>query len=158
MESELIRAADSRDRRTVQALLQAADLEPEFVPGEFVVCEVGRRVVACARANSLGSQGTELSSVAVDDDYRKRGIARSLVMTVLLGVRHPVYALALEPEVFARLGFEPVEREALPPKLVSKISSCDARKTSWVPMRLKRSPITGLEPETGLGEPGFLDQ
>lgn len=157
MESEVVRPARAGDAARVQFLLSSEGLESEFVPREFVVAEHGGRVIACARAKPLPEGGTELGSVVVAKEFRRRGLARDLMSTALLGARHPVYALTVVPELAARAGFEPIEAAALPTSLQGKAGACNSGVKPWVAMRLRRitiAPLPPAMPETG---PEFLD-
>lgn len=154
--NEWVRPANARDAPAVHGLLLAEGLEHDFLPKEFVVCETDGRIVGCARAKSLPEGGTELASVAVARSVRGRGLARSMVQMVLLGARHPVYALTLVPEMAARAGFEPIPVQDLPSSLQTKASACATSGRPWTAMRLKRQEIRPLAPEPS-SEPDFLD-
>jgi N-acetylglutamate synthase-like GNAT family acetyltransferase len=124
---------------------------------EYVVAESGGRIVGCARAKALPEGGTELASVAVARSHRGRGLARSLVQMVLLGARHPVYALTLVPGMASRAGFEPMAAAELPPSLQRKVAACDAGGRPWHAMRLRRQDVR-LAPLPPEPDPQFLDQ
>lgn len=129
-----IRAARTDDEDAVLALLQDEALEAEFVAREFVVAHADGRLVACARLKPLRAGGHELASVAVSRDLRGRGVGAQLVAAALAAARGPVYALALAPGFFARLGF--VRDDALPPELAEKLAGMCASRGA-VPMRLR---------------------
>jgi len=154
--SEWVRPATPRDAPAVRGLLLAEGLEHEFTPKEFVVCEADGHIVGCARAKSLPEGGTELASVAVARTHRGRGLARSLVQMVLLGARHPVFALTLVPEMLTRGGFEPIPVDDLPASLKAKAGACTTSGRAWAAMRLRRVEVRPLPPEPA-SEPDFLD-
>lgn len=150
--AEWVRPARPDDAEAVRALLESEALPAEFIATEFVVAEAEGRLIGCARARPLPEGGTELASVAVAPAYRGRGLARSLVMTALLGARHPVYALTLVPELAAHGGFDRIQRDDLPPSLQPKAAACDCGDGSWVPMRLRRVVLLS-PPPSGDGSP-----
>jgi N-acetylglutamate synthase-like GNAT family acetyltransferase len=154
--SEWVRPSNAKDAPAVRGLLLAEGLEHEFNPKEFVVCEADGRIVGCARAKPLPEGGTELASVAVARTHRGRGLARSLVQMVLLGARHPVFALTLVPEMLVRGGFEPIPVEELPSSLQAKAGACSASGRPWTAMRLRRVEVRPMPPEPD-SEPDFLD-
>lgn len=127
---EWVRPADRSDRVLVRRLLEAAKVDVEFRAREFVVCEVGGRVVGCAHARPVPEGGTELAVLIVDERHRRRGLGRDLLATVLLGTRHPVYALAPDADLATRAGFQAIAPEALPTSLRDKharLGGCPAR-------------------------------
>lgn len=156
LSNEWVRPANSQDAPAVHGLLLAEGLEHEFVPKEFVVCEVEGRIVGCARAKSLPEGGTELASVAVARSHRGRGIARSMVQMALLGARHPVYALTLVPEWLANGGFDAIQASQLPSSLQAKAGACSTSGRPWKAMRLRRVGVPPAPAEPS-AEADFLD-
>jgi amino-acid N-acetyltransferase len=112
------------DQRELPALL--ALLDRCGLPRAGVAEHLPTAVVARARGQVVGSAALELygtaallRSVAVDGRLRGRGLGRRLAANVLERARtrgvERVYLLTeTAPEFFARLGFQPVERAAVP--------------------------------------------
>jgi amino-acid N-acetyltransferase len=118
----MVRGATSADTESIERLLVEADLPVAGVADaldEFLVAEEAGRVVAAAGLERYGDDAL-LRSVVVDRVARGRGVARHLVDEVLAraaarGVGD-VYLLTTTAEGwFAGLGFEPVDRVAVPP-------------------------------------------
>lgn len=129
----LLRPATDADAEAVLALLDAADLEAEFVAAEFRVAVEGDVVLACARLKPLPDGTHELASVAVRADLRGRGIGERLVRDVLAAAPGTVHALALAPGFFQRVGFEPVREVPAPlrPKASSVCASRGFTSMTW---------------------------
>ena len=120
----------------VVSLLAAADLPvpgAEDAPVQMRVLREAGRVLACAGYERYGARAL-LRSVAVADEARGRGLGRALVAAVLAeleaqGARE-VYLLTLEAAgFFARLGFTPIARTAVPAAVLAarefSIHHCD---------------------------------
>jgi amino-acid N-acetyltransferase len=70
----------------------------------------------------------EVKSLAVDEMRKGSGVGKMLVNAAVeqageLGVER-VFALTLEPEFFEKLGFEIIEKDALPMKVWSDCAKC----------------------------------
>ncbi|HET9984487.1 MAG TPA: arsenic resistance N-acetyltransferase ArsN2 [Longimicrobiales bacterium] len=114
----VLRPARPEDLPAVEALLEAALLPTagvaEWLP-RFVVAERAGRIVGVAGLEVYGADGL-LRSVAVDGDWRGRGLGRALTDEVLAvatreGVR-TVYLLTETAErYFPRHGFRRIARQ-----------------------------------------------
>lgn len=155
-EDQYVRPANPTDKPFVLRLLESENLALDFVAKEFVVCETGGRIIACARARPLAEGGTEVLSVVVDRAHRGRGLGRDLLTMALLGARHPVFAFAPTFGLFVRSGFEPVPEPESPPGLTRREPATPAREPGWRLMRLRRIAIPDLAPEDS-GTPDFLE-
>jgi amino-acid N-acetyltransferase len=137
------RAARLRDRPAILALLQRCGLPVAGVRawlGGFLVAEEGGKLIGCIGLEERGRFGL-LRSAAVDAAERGRGIGVSLVEALLARARaqqlRSVYLLTTSaPRFFARFGFRPVERSAVPPELRRSIEFRGACPTSALVMRL----------------------
>ena len=100
----------------------------------FVVAEVGGETVGCAAYSILPEIGVaeratvELQSVAVREPYRKLGIGRALVESLLkrIAVFQPADALVLTfaPAFFSKLGFSEIPKSKVMHKLYSGCLHC----------------------------------
>ena len=100
----------------------------------FVVAEAEGRIVGCAAYSILPEIGAaeratvEIQSVAVEAPYRKLGIGRALVETLLARIAtfRPADALVLTfaPGFFAKLGFAEVPKSKVMHKLYSGCLHC----------------------------------
>jgi len=94
----------------------------------FMVAEDEGRVCGCSALEVIWADLSEVKSLAVDAQYRGKGVGRALVqgmvaMAAQLGVTR-AFALTLEPEFFTRLGFGLVDRSTLPMKVWRDCARC----------------------------------
>lgn len=100
----------------------------------FVVAEADGGIAGCAAYSILPEIGAaeratvEVQSVAVSEPYRKSGVGRALVETVLKRIESfcPAEALVLTfaPEFFAKLGFTEIPKSQVMHKLYSGCIHC----------------------------------
>ena len=99
---------------------------------DFGVYETeGGDVVGCVALTIIWADLAEVRSLAVDEEYRGKGIGRTLVEWTVdearrLGIRR-LMALTYEQTFFSRLGFGVVPKEALPLKVWSDCVRCAKR-------------------------------
>ncbi len=115
------RRAVEADRPAIEGLLAASSLPvaglDDALPGAVVVTS-GDRLVGCAAVEVRGSSGL-LRSVAVEPGHRRAGLGRALVVAAEelaagAGVRDLYLLTETAATWFPRLGYEPVDREAIP--------------------------------------------
>jgi N-acetylglutamate synthase-like GNAT family acetyltransferase len=117
----VVRPARPADRPAVERLLRAAalptaGLDDQF--SEFMVATTADGVVGVAGVERYGAFGL-LRSVVVDDAARGRGLGQLLTMRVLdrantAGVSQVFLLTTTAAPYFARFGFRPTTREAIP--------------------------------------------
>jgi amino-acid N-acetyltransferase len=95
---------------------------------DFAVYEEDGRVVGCVALSIIWADLTEVRSLAVDNDYRGKGIGSKLTQWCIdearrLGIRK-LMSLTYEQRFFEKLGFEVVEKETLPLKVWSDCVRC----------------------------------
>lgn len=98
---------------------------------DFGVYEADGQIVGCAALTIIWADLAEIRSLAVEDDYRGRGIGTELVEWTVnearrLGIRR-LMALTYEQAFFGKLGFEVVAKETLPLKVWSDCVRCPKR-------------------------------
>ena len=98
---------------------------------DFAVYEKHDKVVGCTALAIIWADLTEIRSLAVDDEYRGQGIGRRLVEWCVdecrrLQVRR-LMSLTYEQTFFEKLGFEVVNKDALPLKVWSDCVKCPKR-------------------------------
>jgi len=80
---------------------------------EFYVAEVGGVVVGCGALHVLWEDLAEVRTLAVDQNYRGRGIGDLLLRRLLQQARHlgvaRVFCLTFEVEFFSRHGFAEID-------------------------------------------------
>ena len=95
---------------------------------DFVVADVGGRVIGCGALTIEWDNLAEIKSLAVAKRYQRRGLGQRLVKACLAEARRlgigKVFALTSSPKFFERSGFERVERETLPHKVWSDCVNC----------------------------------
>ena len=128
-----VRPARDADAPAVVRLLEGAGLDAAFEPREFVVAESAGRVVASARLRPLADGTRELASVAVAKELRGQGVGARVVQAALAPATGTVFALALAPGFFERLGFQrlPETPEALRDKADGTCASSGFAPMAW---------------------------
>jgi amino-acid N-acetyltransferase len=124
MRSFDIRAASEADLPSIEALLESSALPPQGVAEAldgFVVADAGGRIVGVAGLEIRG-EAALLRSVAVDSDWRGRGLGAALVDATLdtartRGVTEIYLLTTTAGGYFPNHGFEPVVRDAVPPSI-----------------------------------------
>src|SRR5206468_7820145 len=98
---------------------------------DFAVYDEDGKVLGCSALTIIWADLAEVRSLAVDADHTGRGIGRKLVEWTVeearrLGIRK-IMSLTYEQRFFERLGFEVVQKEALPLKVWSDCVRCPKR-------------------------------
>jgi amino-acid N-acetyltransferase len=95
---------------------------------DFSVFVRDRKVVGICALHVCWDDLAEIRSLAVEEKDQNKGIGARLVKACLkeaaaLGVKR-VFALTYEPEFFGKLGFERVDKSALPHKIWADCLKC----------------------------------
>jgi amino-acid N-acetyltransferase len=89
------------------------------------------KVIGCVALSIIWADLAEVRSLAVDDDFRGRGVGRRLVEWAIDECRRlqirKVMSLTYEQAFFEKLGFEVVGKESLPLKVWSDCVRCPKR-------------------------------
>jgi amino-acid N-acetyltransferase len=98
---------------------------------DFGVYEMDGQIVGCAALTIIWADLAEIRSLAVEDEYRGKGIGTALVEWTIeegrrLGIRR-LMALTYEQAFFAKLGFDVVAKDSLPLKVWSDCVRCAKR-------------------------------
>jgi len=135
----MIRGAQIKDMREIQKLLESSARKGELLPrslGELYESvrdfkvytdKKGTIVGLCALHPTWEDLG-EIRSLLVREAFRRQGIAREMVFSCLeeaksLGIQR-VFTLTFNPAFFQRLGFDPVDKAALPHKIWADCVRC----------------------------------
>ena len=125
MEDVTFEPATDADLAAIRALLRRCELPIDDVgpaPLEhFVVCRTGGRLAGTVGLELMGEVGL-LRSLAVAPEVRRKGLghalwARGCADAARAGVRHLYLLTTTASDLFARWGFQPVGREAVPPAI-----------------------------------------
>ncbi|MGO4812762.1 GNAT family N-acetyltransferase [Cupriavidus sp. 2MCAB6] len=137
-----LRSASHSDWQQVVTLLEscrlpAADVVEIIEAFHIAVCD--GHIVGCAAAEHHG-ESILIRSVAVEPEYRDRGIASRLVEALLMRARgteaRDAYLLStVAPAYFARWGFSLIPAEEAPPEVTASSAFQRAAQTSALCMR-----------------------
>jgi len=98
---------------------------------DFAVYEKDGKVVGCTALTIIWADLAEVRSLAVDENFRGHGIGRQLVNWTIEEARRlqirRLFALTYEQSFFNKLGFEAVDKDALPLKVWSDCVRCPKR-------------------------------
>lgn len=127
-----------KDARTIHALVNSFAKKDSMLPRslneiyedirDFVICTNSESIIAVAALHILWEDLGEIRSVAVTKEYQGMGIGRKLIRRCLkeakaLGIQR-VFALTYYPDFFAKLGFEPIDKNTLPQKIWGECLKC----------------------------------
>lgn len=147
----VFRAACPEDLPAVEALLVRSSLPTagvaEWLP-HFVVAEMGGGIAAVAGAEVHGEYGL-LRSVAVEEEWRGRGLGRALTTEVLASAMRDglraVYLLTQTADTyFPRLGFRRISRGDVPEPVTHSLEFrelCPVSSTVMVTMFGATDPV-----------------
>jgi len=94
----------------------------------FIVAELNGNVVGCCALQIVWSDLAEIKSLAVDEANTEKGIGKMLVEAATEQARQlglpRVFALTLNPDFFEKMGFQVIEKDALPMKVWSDCARC----------------------------------
>ena len=141
-EGTTIRRARATDAADIARLIglfadQALMLRrtPEMVElqiDDYVVGVDARgNIVACGALKEYSPSVAEIAAIAVSPDAHGRGMGKAIVNAVeALAMKRQIYdvfALTLQPEFFAAIGYERVDRARYPEKIRRDCLSCARR-------------------------------
>jgi amino-acid N-acetyltransferase len=98
----------------------------------FLIAELDGNVVGCCALQIIWSDLAEIKSLAVNQTHKEKGIGKMLVAAAIdkahqLGLPR-VFALTLDTVFFKRLGFEIIEKDALPMKVWKDCAKCSKQQ------------------------------
>jgi N-acetylglutamate synthase-like GNAT family acetyltransferase len=111
-------------RRTPEMVELAID---DYVVG----VDARENIVACGALKEYSPSVAEVAAIAVSPDAHGRGMGKAIVAAVeALAIKRDVYdvfALTLQPEFFAAIGYERVDRARYPEKIRRDCLACARR-------------------------------
>jgi amino-acid N-acetyltransferase len=95
---------------------------------DFIVCEQNRTICGVCALHIMWEDLAEIRSLAVDREYQKMGIGKTLVHQCLreaksLGLKR-VFALTYNPDFFKKMGFVDIDKSSLPQKVWGDCLRC----------------------------------
>lgn len=95
---------------------------------DFWVVEGNGGIIGCVALHVTWEDLAEIKSLAVKEEYKKRGIGKNLLKECIddakrLGIKK-VFALSYMPEYFKKFGFKEIPKEKLPHKIWSECIRC----------------------------------
>jgi amino-acid N-acetyltransferase len=138
-----INAATAADVGPIKALLVASGLPTAGVDEHwktFIVARDGGTFIGCGGAEAYQVVAL-IRSVAIVPEYRSQGLGRRIVRQLLdrlasRGLREFYLLTTTAADYFRKRGFKPVDRDEVPPQLLSSREFQDACPSDAVCMRL----------------------
>lgn len=113
-------------------LLPRAEEEIRRSVGYFLVLHDKGRLGSCVALESYGADLAEIRSLAVDPEFRGRGLGSKSIAFALAEARRRgiarVFAVTHAPDFFLRQGFETTRRQALAEKMEHDCHTCAQRR------------------------------
>ena len=141
MPTPTIRTATAADEAAMLALAEPHQAGDFLLPvdaaelaahrREFVVVEIGGRVVAMGRLKRFTDSLAEVRSLVVHPDHRGNELGRAVVRALLQearrrGMRY-CFALTARIDFFEHLGFRVIDKAVLPVKIWGDCLACPKR-------------------------------
>jgi len=139
----VFRPGTAGDAPALHALIASHQTEGHLLPrsldevrqhaANFVVCDVGGSIKACAELTPLSPRLAEIRSLVVARDVRRVGVAARLVTEMVnhartLGLQQ-ICALTHDPRFFVRHNFSIVPQVWLPEKIAKDCQNCPLFRT-----------------------------
>jgi N-acetylglutamate synthase-like GNAT family acetyltransferase len=102
---------------------------------DFLVAEDSRKIVGIC-ALKKHKDCLELCSLGVDENYRKRGLGKKLVLAVLKKANGEIYLATIIPKFFKKFGFE--DSSQIPLSMVKKSDWCQGCKKELCTIMVKK--------------------
>lgn len=133
-----IRKAKIADSKEIHKLVNEFAKKEEMIPRslnelyekirDFIVCEENGKIQGVCALHVLWEDLAEIRSLAVKQDYQKKGIGNRLVKRCLseaksLGIQK-VFVLTYNPAFFRKRGFLDIDKSSLPQKIWGDCIRC----------------------------------
>jgi len=113
---------DTKEFEQVKQLVEELWLDNETMqPEQFRVLSDDGKVIAFGRLREY-EDSTELCSIGVAKEFQKRGFGDKMVKHLIGIADRDVYAVTVEPDFFAKMGFHKVN--SYPDSLKHKVELC----------------------------------
>jgi amino-acid N-acetyltransferase len=133
-----IRKAKIQDVGTIHKLLEYFSDKEMLLPRplselydnlrDYVVAEEDGKVIGCCALHACWEEMGEIKSLAIEESYQKKGIAKNLMNFCLkeapqLGLKR-IFVLTYVPGFFKDFGFKEIPKEDLPHKVWKECLAC----------------------------------
>ncbi|NLB35370.1 MAG: N-acetyltransferase [Elusimicrobia bacterium] len=133
-----LRKANLRDAKNIQKLIMVFANRELMLPRslnqiyenirDFWIVEVEDNLVACGALHPVWGDMAEIKSLAVNEDFHKRGYGKIIVEACIsecetLGV-DKVFALTFVPEFFEKMSFVREDKNKMPHKIWTECINC----------------------------------
>ena len=122
-----LRPARETDLTAIRSLVYSTNINPTGLKWpRFIIAEApDGKLIACGQIKPHIDGSKELASLAVQSEYRGRGIARAILEKLMLNAPRPLYLMCrLQLGVFyEKFGFYTLQPENMPPYF---------RRISWL--------------------------
>jgi len=133
-----IRKATLKDAKSIQIIIDKFAKKDKMLPRslseiyenvrDFLICQDKGKIVGISAIHILWENLAEIRSVAVLQEYQNKGIGKKLVAQCMkevkaLGVKK-IFALTYNPEFFRKIGFNDIDKNALPQKIWGDCLRC----------------------------------
>lgn len=114
-----LRPAQKTDTPRIRDLIHRVGINPMDLDWKhFIIAEsVDGKFLGCGQLKPHRDGSLEMASLAVEQEYRRQGVARSLVLHLLAHSPRPLYLMcrpALVP-FYEKFGFQDIQSETMPP-------------------------------------------
>ncbi len=114
-----------------QMLKRTPEMIALAIDDYVVVQGAGGKLLACGALKEYSPSVAEIAAIAVSREAHGKGLGRAIVRAVeALACKrgiHDVFALTLQPEFFAAIGYERVDRARYPEKIRRDCLGCARR-------------------------------
>lgn len=114
-----LRLATSNDAKTIRRIINQAQINPTGLSWKrFVLAVDGQEnIIGCGQVKPHGDGSLELASIAVQPEWRGKGVARAIIELLLKQSPGRLYLTCrsrLEP-LYRNFGFEAIQFSEMPP-------------------------------------------
>jgi len=124
-----LRPAREADFSAIRILVRSTNINPTGLKWpRFIVAETpDGQMIACGQIKPHIDGSTEIASIAVQPEYRKRGLARAIIEELTHDAPRPLYLMCrseLGP-LYEKFGFYALQSDEMPPyfRRISKLAS-----------------------------------
>jgi N-acetylglutamate synthase-like GNAT family acetyltransferase len=113
-----LRPATQTDQPTIRQMINAAHINPMNVDWRhFIVAEEDGRIVGIGQVKTHGDETRELASLAVIPEQQRRGIASTIIRTLIEREPGPLFLTCRDELVpfYTRFGFRVLEPKEMSP-------------------------------------------